>query len=195
MNNTPVFSDLETERLWLRQIDMAHKEDIFRQFSSAEVSRYLLDEEPFTSVQEAEGLISWYTEPLPRDHHRWVLLRKADGAFVGTCGFHRWDTDNNIAEIGYDLFPSCWGQGYMNEALNAAIEHGFTAMGLNRIQAFVYPQNQRSARLLQRLGFQKEGVFRDKHLFRGVYYDHLVFSLLRREWREWRAEPMEKTHE
>ena len=64
------------------------------------------------------------------------------------------------AEIGYDLNPECWGQGFMAEALVAAINHGIDSMKLNRIDALVYIKNDRSVRLLQRLGFKQEGLLR-----------------------------------
>ena len=101
---------------------------------------------------------------------------------LGTCGFHYWDRTNNIAEIGYDLWHECWGQGYMKEALKCAIESSFTNMGLNRINAFVALDNVNSVKLLEKLGFKNEGIYRDKHLFRGQYYDHYFFSLLKRDW-------------
>jgi len=79
------------------------------QFSDCEVCRFLVDAEPFKSMDEAEERINWYMHPEPRDHHRWVIIRKADGAFIGTCGYHNWDKNNNICEIGYDLSSAYWG--------------------------------------------------------------------------------------
>ena len=70
----------------------------------------------------------------------------------------------------------------MAEALKRALKMGFEDMSLNRIQAFVYVDNIRSVNVLTRLGFSKEGIIRDKHFFRGKYYDHFCFSLLKSEW-------------
>ncbi|GEN88193.1 GNAT family N-acetyltransferase [Oceanobacillus sojae] len=101
---------------------------------------------------------------------------------IGTCGYDCWDRTNNIAEIGYDLGYEYWGQGYMKETLISAIESGFNNMALNRITAYVALGNINSTRLLERLGFKNEGIYRDKHLFRGKYYDHYSFSLLKSDW-------------
>ncbi len=181
--NLSLFSDIETDRLRLCQIAPEHQEALFRHFADPDVSRFLMDSEPFSSPEEAGEMIDWYTTPLPRSQHRWVLLSKQNGAFMGTCGYHCWDDGNHIAELGYDLAPAFWGHGYMSEALTPVLHHGFSEMQLNRVQAFVYPENERSRALLLRLGFTIEGVFRDKHFFRGQYYDHEVYSLLCREWR------------
>ena len=70
----------------------------------------------------------------------------------------------------------------MNEALICAIESGFNNMALNRINASVALENINSIKLLEKLGFKNEGIYRDKHLFRGKYYDHYSFSLLKRDW-------------
>lgn len=178
----PLFRDLQTERLTLRALRKSDADNILAHFGDPDVSRYLLDEEPFTDISEALGLIEWYSAPEPRNRHRWLIERKSDGAFLGTCGYHCWDSNNNICELGYDLAPAYWGMGYMSEALGAALAFGFGDMGLNRVHAFVYIDNARSFRLLERLGFTREGVMRDKHLFRGVYYDHYCYSLLKREY-------------
>jgi RimJ/RimL family protein N-acetyltransferase/GrpB-like predicted nucleotidyltransferase (UPF0157 family) len=176
--------DLETENLFLKQISMEYQADIFRQFSDNDVNKYLVDAEPFVSMEEAEELINWYTSPQPRSHHRWVIFRQTDGAFLGTCGYHNWDKNNNICEIGYDLYKDYWGKGYMTEALQEVIKFGFEKMGLNRIQGFIHTQNEKSLNVLFRLGFKQEGIIRDKHYFRGNYYDHFCLSLLKREWQE-----------
>jgi [ribosomal protein S5]-alanine N-acetyltransferase len=173
---------LETENLILRPVDMSDSNFIFRQFSDPLVCQYLVDEEPFTRIEESKQLIEFYTLPEPRRQYRWIIVRKSDGGSIGTCGYHQWAVRHNSCEMGYDLCPPYWGKGYMMEALTRLISMGFEAMGLNRIQAFVDMRNTRSVNLASRLGFKNEGIARDKHFFQGKYYDHYCFSLLKREW-------------
>ena len=70
----------------------------------------------------------------------------------------------------------------MTEALRAALQHGFEKMELNRIEAIVYPENTASLRLLERLGFQQEGLLCQSFRQGDKYYDHLLLSLLQDEW-------------
>jgi [ribosomal protein S5]-alanine N-acetyltransferase len=70
----------------------------------------------------------------------------------------------------------------MGEALQAALENGFERMGLNRVDALVYPDNKRSLQLLQKLGFQVEGTLRDYFFLDGTFYDHVLLALLRKDW-------------
>jgi ribosomal-protein-alanine N-acetyltransferase len=86
--------------------------------------------------------------------------------------------------MGYDLWPDYWGQGLMPEALRALLRYGFEVMELNRVEATTHTENQRSMRVLEKLGFQREGVLRDYYCREGMYNDQVLFSLLRREWWE-----------
>ncbi len=175
------FPSLETDRLLLRPLADQDLEFVYRHFSDPEVTRYLLDEEPVRTLQQAREIIDFYAEPSSKSYNRWIILRKSDELPIGTCGYHKWAKRHFRAEIGYDLSPAAWGQGYMHEALRAALRHGIEGMGLNRIDALVYTENDRSIRLLQKLGFQNEGLLRDYFYLNGKFYDHYLYSLLRSE--------------
>lgn len=71
----------------------------------------------------------------------------------------------------------------MAEALETAINVAFDNLQINRIQAYIYTDNEGSYKLLEKLKFMPEGVIRDKHLYRGKYYDHYCYSLLVRDWK------------
>ena len=72
----------------------------------------------------------------------------------------------------------------MTETLRAVFEYGFEKMDLNRIQAIIDSKNAKSMKLIDRLGFQKEGVLRQNNYFNGQFRDEVCFSLLREEWTE-----------
>lgn len=71
---------------------------------------------------------------------------------VANTGYHKWRKMHHCAEIGYDLAPAGWGQGYMTEALRAVLQYGFGPMALNRVQAPIHADNYASLRLAERLG-------------------------------------------
>ncbi len=76
------------------------------------------------------------------------------------------------------------GEGYMHEALAAAIEYVFTDLNIHRIQANYQPSNHRSGRLLERLGFAIEGYARNYLLIDGAYRDHILTSLTNPDWQQ-----------
>ncbi|HEY9663790.1 MAG TPA: GNAT family N-acetyltransferase [Allocoleopsis sp.] len=84
--------------------------------------------------------------------------------------------------LGYNLAEQEQGQGYMQEAVQAAIDHAFQQLNLHRIGANYMPHNQRSAKLLKKLGFVVEGYARDYLLIQGCWQDHILTSLLNPQW-------------
>lgn len=175
------FQTVETERLILRHLMREDTDFVFQHFGNPRVTQYLLDEPPVTEYSQAEEIVEFYTEPNGKTHNRWILIRKSDQQPVGTVGYHKWVKRYFRGEIGYDLSPDYWGQGYMSEALHAVLSHGFELMGLNRIDALVYIQNKRSIQLLQKLGFKQEGLLRDYFYLDGKFYDHYIFALLNKD--------------
>jgi ribosomal-protein-alanine N-acetyltransferase len=181
-NNHAYFPALQTNRLVLRSLTMEDADFILQHFRDPSVTQYLMDEPPVADYAQAQAIISFYLEPEGKTHNRWGIVRRVDNRLIGTCGYHKWMKAYFRAEIGYDLSPDCWGQGYMAEALQAMIRNGFERMELNRVDALVYVGNSRSLQLLRKLGFKQEGLLRDYFCLDGKFYDHYLFALLRREW-------------
>ncbi|WP_346917289.1 GNAT family N-acetyltransferase [Clostridium sp.] len=170
-----LFNELETERLFLKNINIDDKDFIFSQFSDDVVNKYLFDAEPVTDMHGADEIITFYIEPEPRLQHRWIILRKSDGKKMGTCGFHCWDQKNRKVEVGYDLKEEFWRNGYMQEAMNKIIEFAMNEMQVKEIIACIYIDNQRSISLAENLGFLLSGS--SYEVFRGNKYLHNRYSL------------------
>jgi ribosomal-protein-alanine N-acetyltransferase len=171
-----LFDDIETERLFLKNISINDRDFIFSQFSDDVVNRYLFDEEPVTDMQGADEIITFFIQqPEPRLHRRWVILRKSDSMKMGTCGFNGWDQKDSTFEIGYDMKEEFWGNGYMQEAIKEIIALGMYEMHIKEINACISIDNQRSIRLVENLGFVLSGS--SYELFRGKEYLHNVYSL------------------
>lgn len=87
------------------------------------------------------------------------------------------------AMLGYSLAAQAQGQGLMQEALRAGIAEMFGArVALHRIQANVRPENSRSRALLERLGFQREGLARQYLFIDGAWRNHLMTALINRRF-------------
>ncbi|MCD8502522.1 MAG: GNAT family N-acetyltransferase [Bacillaceae bacterium] len=92
------YTNLETDRLLLKNIDSADREFIFSQFSDDDTNEYLFDAESLTDISEADEIIDFYLQPEPRAQHRWIILRKVDRVKIGTCGVHCWNTGDSTVE-------------------------------------------------------------------------------------------------
>jgi ribosomal-protein-alanine N-acetyltransferase len=89
----------------------------------------------------------------------WVF-RDAVGAFVGRCGIHRWALDGrDEVELGYIVRSELWSQGYATEIGAAVVNHAFSVLRLPALVGFTRPENVRSRRVLEKLGFRYERTF------------------------------------
>jgi len=170
------FTNLETERLFLKNIGTDDRDFIYSEFSNDDINKYLYDAEPLTDISGADEIINFYIEPEPRFQHRWVLIKKEDNKKIGTCGFHCWDKINSKIEIGYELLKEYWGKGYMQEALEKIILFSKNLMSIKEINANIAEHNVKSIKLIEKLGFTETGT--KYYLFRDKEYLHKIYTLL-----------------
>jgi len=108
------------------------------------------------------------------------------GEPIGLCGLQRVPFEARFApavEIGWRLLPAHWGQGLAEEAARLALAAGFGPLGLEEIVAFTVPANERSWRLMRRLGMRADGEFAHPRLPKGhPLRPHLLYRLGRAEW-------------
>lgn len=116
------------------------------------------------------------------DYIRLGLERQSDNRLIGLCTLFAFYLPSRRCEIGYILQRDCWGQGYMHEALLALLDYGFGVLDLNRVEADIDPRNAGSQRTLDRLGFQREGLLRERWIVSGETSDTALHGLLRRDW-------------
>lgn len=138
---------------------------------------------PAVSAQLVEAIIyrsmsRWYSGELGK----WGIAIPPDDRLVGTCGFNEWSPAHRWAELAYDLARPYWGKGLMRQAVAAVLEWTFRQDMVDRVHAFVRVDNRRSARLLERVGFVREGCLRSYRVCRGQPYDFYVYGLLRSDW-------------
>lgn len=113
------------------------------------------------------------------DRYRWCL--ELDGRLVGHLGF----TPNyklKTAEIGYAIDKELHGRGIATEAVRLLVQKLFSETDVRRLTAGVHEKNIGSQRVLEKVGFKREGVLREHFFIRDIPADEIAFGLLRREW-------------
>ncbi|MFC0015069.1 MULTISPECIES: GNAT family N-acetyltransferase [Allobacillus] len=174
-----MFPTLETERLILRELTDKDAENIFACFSNEDVTRFY-GQETLKNVEEAVKIVDIFSKNYREQRGiRWGIERKDTQGIIGTIGFNAWLPKHKRAEIGYEIHPQQWRKGYTSEAVSQVISYGFDVMGLARIGAVVFIENEASNKLLGKAGFQQEGVLRNYMYQGGKPYDTYVYSLLR----------------
>jgi len=111
------------------------------------------------------------------------LVARVDGERVGVVDLVHVDESFGTAELGYFFDPESWGNGYATAAARAVLGHGFDERRLHRVSAQVVDPNSGSRRVLEKLGFRREGIFRDQAFVAGERVDVHWYGLLAEEWR------------
>lgn len=179
------FPVLETERLHLREPRLTDANALFRVFGDPEAMAYYGPDVPHRNVAQTANLIrELHGYFAHRQGIRWAItLKDGDDTVVGTLGFHRFDVDARHCEVGYELRADHWRQGIMTEAVRHILDFAFDEVGCNRIEAGTDDDNPRSHGLLRKLGFQHEGMFRQRLFYKEKYWDEHWFGLMKADYR------------
>jgi ribosomal-protein-alanine N-acetyltransferase len=178
--NINPFPVLETPRLKLRKVVEADVKEVFALRSDAEVMKFiprplainlqdaldhiaLIDKE-----QEANQLINW------------GITLQGSNKMIGMICLVRMQPENYRTEVGYILHPDYHGKGVMDEALKVVIAYAFDTMKFHSLEAVIDPANIASEKLLLRNLFVKEGYFKERTFYNGVFLDDMVYSRINR---------------
>lgn len=159
---------IETQRLRLRRLRPSDEDDLVALDSDPDVMRYVGSP---AGVRSAEETLDRARQRIGADHGPlgfWRVERRADGAFYGLAALIRMPSGEDI-ELAYRLIRHAWGHGIASEAGAALVEHAFGAAGLSRLVAVTYPDNRASQRVLEKLGFARQGDLDYKGV-RTAYY-------------------------
>jgi len=113
----------------------------------------------------------------------WFVVEKKDGTKIGFI-IHFNVLPAGWVEVGYALVPSEMGKGYGTEALQILVYYLFLTKDIARVQATTHVKNKASQRILEKVGFKKEGTIRNAGFVRGQWQDDYLFGIIREEWKQ-----------
>jgi RimJ/RimL family protein N-acetyltransferase len=162
---------LRTDRLELWPFTEADIPAAHRIYSDPEVMRYV-GHGAVKRVSETRAMIAAYAaHQAAHGYSFWAVVERATGALIGDAGLFLSQGVGPEVEVGYTLARSAWGRGYGSEAARACVDAAFGPLGLDAVIALVVPDNERSLRVIQRLGMVPDGR---RHAYGR---EHLVFRL------------------
>jgi [ribosomal protein S5]-alanine N-acetyltransferase len=179
----PPLPILDTERLRLRPLVEADVPALFAIFSDPQAMRYWSRTAMTDAAEAAELLAEIRHCAEVGTLYQWGIARREDDLAIGTCTLHRIDPEHRRAEIGYILRRDHWGRGFAHEALVTFVDHAFDAFALHKLEADIDPRNAASIRSVERLGFKREGLLRERYRVGGEIQDSAMYGLLEPEWR------------
>ena len=177
---TPI--ELLTPRLKLRWLNESDADDYFAVFSDPQVMRYLGRPVWTDRAQALDQIAKMLDNQASGVGLRMAIELRETGRLIGdACLFH-FDDANRRCETGYSLASQHWGRGYASEALEALLGYGFDTLDLNRVEADIDPANAASGRVLEKLGFRREGYMPERWIVNGAKADTAFYGLLRSYW-------------
>lgn len=130
------------------------------------------------SAEELASYVAGVEPTTPSSRLRLAIALRSNDELVGTSCFHSVSPENRSAEIAYDLAPSMWGQGIASHVCSVLTAWAHVQAGVLRVQATTLESNERSVRVLERCGYQREGLLRSFRLVRGHPGNFFMYSHL-----------------
>lgn len=174
---------LNTRRLYLRKMLKKDSRDMYEYARRHEVTEYLLWDPHESELFTHRYLTYIQSRYRSGDFYDWAVIYRDNDKMIGTCGFTRFNIESNSAEIGYVLNPAYWGIGIAPEAVREILRFGFDYLRLHRIEARFMAGNQRSRRVMEKVGMTFEGINRESMHVKGKYVSVGVCSILQQEYR------------
>ncbi|CAM2901271.1 GNAT family N-acetyltransferase [Paenibacillus sediminis] len=190
MSSNSAIERITTDRLVLKVLNEQDHEMIVRYLNRNK--HFLKEWEPirkpeyFTASFQSKLLADEYNQIINGQLFKvWIFLKDDEEEVIGSVSL------NNIVRgafqschVGYRLDHQHLNKGYMTEALKAVIEHAFVQMNLHRLEANIMPRNLASLQVVQKLGFQHEGLAKQYLNINGVWEDHIHMVLLNESYRD-----------
>lgn len=173
---------LSTNRLVLRAFTMEDLADFYEYCKDPDTGIHA-GWKPHESMEESRDILHHFIE----EREVWAICEKQSGKVIGSIGLHR-DSKrrrnfNQCRMMGYVLSKAYWGQGLMTEAAKEVLRHAFEDLKLEMVTISHFSYNQRSARVIQKLGFHREGVLRKAFLrYDGSLLDDVGYSMTKQEY-------------
>ena len=173
---------LTTERLVLRAFTMEDLADFYEYCKDPDTGIHA-GWKPHESMEESRNILHHFIE----EREVWAICDRNSGKVIGSIGLHH-DTKrrrnfNQCRMMGYVLSKAYWGQGLMTEAAKEVLRHAFEELELQMVTISHFAYNQRSARVIEKLGFHREGTLRKAFLrYDGQLLDDVSYSMTKEEY-------------
>jgi ribosomal-protein-alanine N-acetyltransferase len=167
---------IETDRFVLRRLTVADAPALFHMLRDDEVARFS-GRPKLRQMSEAVELVrSVGLDFATRRSIRWGVSEHTQGPILATVGLHHWDRYHRHIGIGFDVVRDHWGQGIASEAVGAAVDFALIDLEVNRVEAEVMADNEACLKVLERQGFEREGLLMERMYHSGTLHGGQGYS-------------------
>lgn len=171
--------EIKTERLLLRPFHIEDAKSAMDNWAGDEAVQGMYGEPAYRTVEEVKSLLQKYiSEYVTGYTYRWAVIEMESGECIGQIAYFLVNQTGSWGEIEYAIGTAYQGKGYATEATKAVIDYGFKNIGFHKVQICVRPSNIKSKRVIEKCGFEYEGMLRDFFYIDGKYEGRMYYSLL-----------------
>lgn len=163
---------LHTERLFLKDINESHVDDILKIRSNEVINQFVKRNSPKNNYDALQFILTIKERTKDNQSFYWGISLKNQSNLIGTICLYNFSEDRTVAEVGYELLPNYHKQGIMSEALETVLNFAFKDLHLHEIVAMTNKFNENSKSLLVKYDFILQEGVEDEG-----FPDNLVFSL------------------
>ena len=177
---TNKFPEFDLDNIVLRAINPREDAaDFYNYINHKNVAEFIPKSELPNSPENAAIELNYWASLFPqRRSVFWGIADKETNQLIGTVGCNIFSAAHNRAEISYDLDYRFWGNGIMTRSLQRIIKYFKEEIGVMRIQATVASHNHKSIKLLESIGFKKEGTMVKYAFLHGQYVDNHIYAMV-----------------
>lgn len=170
------FPYIDLGEIEMRQILFDDIEPFYKYITHEKVKQFLAKADIPDSIKNAgKELMYWGRLFNLRSSVYWAIGLKS-GRIIGTGGFNYWNQNQRRTEISYDIDHEYWGRGFATAIVTEMVRFAFSKMKVKRIQATVAVHNAASIRVLEKVGFTREGLLSNYGVLDGVSRDFYMYS-------------------
>lgn len=174
--------EIKSERISLKKLKYEDLDFIYKMASEPLVYYYESDEKPNkeeTYKKYSKKISSM--EEFPDEYLIFLISILPEEIPIGEVFIQlNWE-EMREWEIGYEVHPDYWGNGYATEAVKLLMKHCFENLNAHKVVGFCNANNTKSANLMERVGMNRDGILREGRLWRNEWCDEYVYSILERE--------------
>ncbi|WP_245301366.1 GNAT family N-acetyltransferase [Thermoanaerobacterium butyriciformans] len=172
------YKKLIGEKCYLSPMNVDDYEKYVEWVNDMEVAAGMLFASQIVTKEREKELV----ESLSKDYNFAIVDIKGD-ELIGNIGFPKIDYINRVAEVGLFIGnKEFWGKGYGQEALNLALDFGFSILNMHNIYLRVYSYNKPAISCYKKVGFKEAGRIREAKRIAGERYDEIIMDILEDEY-------------
>ncbi|UCC19335.1 MAG: GNAT family N-acetyltransferase [Promethearchaeota archaeon] len=181
-----IVEEINKGDLFLRKVTKDDADFVFESLNDKIITTYL-SLGPMKTIEHSKRLIKGYLKYW--DNHlqfNYIIEvhgpQKNDKERIGSISLWNINWQHYRSQIGIWIIHSYWGKGFGEKALNLIKIIAFNYLKLNRLEAYIAKENERSINLFEKCNFLKEGILHQYLKFKGTYYDALLMSCLKNKF-------------